>query len=576
VTVLTYCVLAALVAWLGLTVAWGGFWRTDQRLPSRRPPAKWPAVAIIVPARDEADMLPRTLPGLLGQDYPGPVTLVLVDDGSTDGTPRIAVDLAERALADRAAAGSTGGVGLTVLSSTPPPPGWTGKLWALRHGVEHAGEVEYLLLTDADIAHQPGSLTALVESASTHQLDMVSQMARLRVATGWERLIVPAFVYFFAMLYPFRWSNRPGSAVAAAAGGCSLVGRSALERAGGLEAVRGAVIDDVAIARIVKRSGGRTWLGLADQVDSVRPYPRLADLWDMVARSAYTQLRHSVALLAGTVTGLLLLFAVPVVATAAGLISGRGAVAALGVLTWLLLAGTFVPMVRYYRQPAVAALLLPGTAMLYLGMTLDSARRHRAGRGAAWKGRTYATTPAGTRAGAAPAQAPHPDPDRHQDPRNQGEQQERRAALPLPAATPGAAATPDAAAAPGATATPGATAAPAAQPAPGLGPDPSSVPASASGSVPGPTSASVPAPAAASVPAPAAAFRTEQASVPVPAPAPAPEGEREPEPRAGAAGVPRESWPAAEPATRAASASGADVGGQPPGENPVTNAAPGH
>jgi hopene-associated glycosyltransferase HpnB len=273
-----------------------------------------------------------------------------------------------------------------------PPPGWTGKLWALRHGIGQAGEVDYLLLTDADIAHAPGSLRALVEAATANDLDLVSQMARLRVHTAWERLIVPAFVYFFAMLYPFRLVNRPRSRVAAAAGGCSLVRRAALERAGGLTAVRGAVIDDVAIARMIKRAGGRIWLGLADEATSVRPYPRLADLWQMVARSAYAQLRYSILILAGTVLGLSLVFLVPVGAAVGGLVAGDAVIAGIGAATWLIMAATFVPMLRYYDQPVALAFTLPFTATLYLAMTVDSARRHWLGRGAAWKGRTYAAT----------------------------------------------------------------------------------------------------------------------------------------------------------------------------------------
>jgi hopene-associated glycosyltransferase HpnB len=209
------------------------------------------------------------------------------------------------------------------------------------------------------------------------------------VSTRWERLIVPAFVYFFAQLYPFRRSNRPGSRTAAAAGGCSLVRRDALERAGGVAAIRGAVIDDVSLARAVKSSGGRIWLGLATQVDSVRPYPRLAELWRMVSRSAYAQLRHSPLLLAGTVLGLTLVYLVPPAATAAGLAAGRPALALTGAAAWLLMTGTYLPMLRYYRQPALAAPLLPFTALLYLLMTVDSAVQHWRGRGAAWKGRTY-------------------------------------------------------------------------------------------------------------------------------------------------------------------------------------------
>jgi hopene-associated glycosyltransferase HpnB len=335
-------------------------------------------VAIVVPARDEAEVLPLSLPSLLAQKYPGRARVILVDDHSGDGTGALARRLAE-----------AGGLPLTVTTPPPLPPGWTGKLWALRHGVELAGPVDHLLLTDADIAHGPDSLAELVAAAETNGLDLVSQMARLRVATGWERLIVPAFVYFFAQLYPFRWSNRPGARTAAAAGGCSLVRREALERAGGIAAIRGAVIDDVSLARAVKSTGGRIWLGLADRVESVRPYPRLAQLWRMVSRSAYAQLRHSPVLLAGTVAGLGLVYLLPPVALLTGLSAGRPALAATGGAAWALMAGTFLPMLRYYRRPAWSALLLPFTALLYLLMTVDSAVRHWRGQGAAWKGRTY-------------------------------------------------------------------------------------------------------------------------------------------------------------------------------------------
>ncbi len=384
VTALQWIALASLFAWLYLTIGHGFFWRTDQRLPARQAPAVWPSVAIVIPARDEADVLPMTLPTLLAQDYPGPVRLILIDDGSTDGTTEVA-----RALAEEAARRGGSNVTAAVTASTEPPPGWTGKLWALRRGIDCAGDAEFLLLTDADIAHDRGSLTSLVAAAKTHRLDMVSQMAVLRADTFWERLIVPAFVYFFAMLYPFRRSNNPRARVAAAAGGCSLVRREALAAAGGLAEIRNAVIDDVSIARIIKRSGGRTWLGLAEQVHSRRPYPRLADLWHMVSRTAYAQLRHSPLLLLGTVLGLGLVFVVPPAATIAGLAGGDGRTAIIGAVTWLIMTCTYLPMIRYYRQPLLSALLLPGVAALYVAMTVDSARRTKAGRGASWKGRTY-------------------------------------------------------------------------------------------------------------------------------------------------------------------------------------------
>jgi hopene-associated glycosyltransferase HpnB len=378
VPVLAIIAAASLLSWLWLTFCQGWFWLTDVRLPARSASAGRPDVAVVVPARDEAEVLPLSLPSLLAQEYPGSARIILVDDGSTDGTGELARGLA-----------SAGGLPLTVTSPGEPPQGWTGKLWALRHGVELAGDVEYLLLTDADIAHGSGSLDALVAAAESHGLDLVSQMARLRTETRWERLIVPAFVYFFAQLYPFRRSNRPGARTAAAAGGCTLVRREALQRAGGVAAIRGAVIDDVNLARLVKRGGGRTWLGLADQVDSVRPYPELAQLWRMVSRSAYAQLRHSVLLLAGTVLGLAVVYLVPPVALAAGLAAGDARVYGPAAAAWALMAWTYRPMLAYYGRPAAEALLLPFTAGLYLLMTVDSAVQHWRGRGAAWKGRTY-------------------------------------------------------------------------------------------------------------------------------------------------------------------------------------------
>ncbi|SCD44966.1 hopene-associated glycosyltransferase HpnB [Streptomyces sp. di188] len=372
----------SLAAWLWLLLLQGWFWRTDVRLPASRDPDAWPDVCVVVPARDEAAVLPASLPSLLAQDYPGRAEVFLVDDGSTDGTGDLARELARR----------QGGLPLTVVSPGEPPSGWTGKLWAVRHGMElaRARDPEYLLLTDADIAHAPDSLRRLVAAARTGGFDLVSQMARLRVESLWERLVVPAFVYFFAQLYPFRRIARPGSRTAAAAGGCVLLRADAAARARIPDAVRHAVIDDVAVARAVKRSGGRVWLGLADGVDSVRPYPRLRDLWRMVSRSAYAQLRHSPLLLAGTVAGLVLVYLVPPAAVAVGAAAGSVPCALLGAAAWLVMTGTYLPMLRYYRQPLWLAPLLPVTACLYLLMTVDSAVQHRRGRGAAWKGRTYA------------------------------------------------------------------------------------------------------------------------------------------------------------------------------------------
>lgn len=381
VSAIAWTAALSLAAWLWLLLCQGFFWRTDVRLPPREDPADWPSVGVVVPARDEAAVLPASLPSLLAQEYPGRAEIFLVDDGSSDGTGDLARELAA----------AHGGLPMTVGSPGEPPPGWTGKLWAVRHGIglARAREPEYLLLTDADIAHAPDSLRELVAAARSGGFDVVSQMARLRVESVWERLVVPAFVYFFAQLYPFRRIGGKGTRTAAAAGGCVLLRTEAADRARIPDAIRHAVIDDVALARAVKGTGGRVWLGLAERVDSVRPYPRLHDLWRMVSRSAYAQLRYNPPLLLGTVLGLALVYLAPPAALVAGAATGDGPAGILGGLAWLVMAGTYVPMLRYYRQPLWLAPLLPVTAFLYLLMTVDSAVQHYRGRGAAWKGRTY-------------------------------------------------------------------------------------------------------------------------------------------------------------------------------------------
>jgi hopene-associated glycosyltransferase HpnB len=403
VTILVGLALAALALWLYLVSAHGGFWRTDQRLPDGaerwRPGdgGRWPRVAAVVPARDEAALLPETLPTLLRQDYPGELSVVLVDDQSGDGTGEAARRLGEGAARQGAARQ------LTVLRGDPPPERWAGKVWAMAQGARAAGAPDYLWFTDADVAHRPGTLSALVGAAEGDRRELVSRMALLRAETAWERAVVPAFVYLFAQLYPFRRVNRPGGRTAAAAGGCMLVRHEALEAAGGLDRIAGARIDDIALARLLKRrrGGGRIWLGLAIGVRSHRPYPRLADLWSMIARSAYTQLRYSPPLLAGTVAGLLLLYAVPPVAAVAGLVAlalGGGAAAAwaaaAGAAGWALMSASYLPMLRLYRLSPLRGPTLALIALLYAAMTVDSARRHHSGAGATWKGR------------AAPARAP--------------------------------------------------------------------------------------------------------------------------------------------------------------------------
>ncbi len=409
--------IVSAAAWIYLVAAHGGFWLTGQRLPpAGRGPEQgnWPAVAAVVPARNEAGTLPGTLPALLGQDYPGQFQVFLVDDNSDDGTGAVAAELGEKEMRN-------GGAPLTVVTGAPRPGGWAGKVWAMAQGMAaaepDAGEgPEYLLFTDADIAWAPHALRDLVRSAEADDRALVSQMALLRAESWWERLIVPAFVYFFAQLYPFRTVNDPRRRTAAAAGGCMLIRAAALRQAGGLEQISGALIDDVALGTLLKRAGNRTWLGLSTSVGSVRPYPDLASLWRMVARSAYVQLRYNPLLLAGTLAGLLLIYAVPPAAFIAGLaraledaaphsatvasttgqltvtwdgrISAASvAAAAAGLAGWALMTASFVPVLRLYRLSVLRAPLLPLVALLYAAMTADSARRHYSGRSVSWRGR---------------------------------------------------------------------------------------------------------------------------------------------------------------------------------------------
>jgi hopene-associated glycosyltransferase HpnB len=382
--------LLAVAAWIYLLAGHGGFWRTDQRLPRSGDDdlAAWPEVVAVVPARDEADVIPETLPTLLNQRYPGELTVLLVDDESSDGTSEVAEALAARA---DAGGGHPGGR-LRVLKGEPTPPGWAGKVWAMAQGVRAVANAEYVLFTDADIGYAPEAVSSLVRCAVADDRVLVSQMALLRTETFAERLLIPAFVYFFAQLYPFRWVNSRGGGTAAAAGGCMLVSSKALEEAGGFEPIRDARIDDVALGGLLKRAGGRCWLGFTTDVISRRRYESVSEIWDMVARSAYTQLRYSPLLLAGTVLGMILLYLLPVVATAIGLAQlasgGSAWLAIAGLTSWAIMAGSYVPVLRLYRLSPAWALCMPVIGVLYTAMTVSSALRHRAGRGGEWKGRT--------------------------------------------------------------------------------------------------------------------------------------------------------------------------------------------
>ena len=360
-----------LAAWLYLLFGRGMFWMTRERDDRDAPPPRaWPSVVAVVPARDEADVIARSIGSLLAQDYKGSFRIILVDDQSGDGTAAAA-----RALeSDR----------LAVISGAARPAGWTGKLWAVRQGVGAAGAPDYLWLTDADIAHTPNNLSKLVARAEAGGLVLTSLMAKLHCGNAAERLLIPAFVFFFDMLYPFGWVNDAKNRTAAAAGGCMLVKRAALERAGGIDAIRNAIIDDCALGRLMKAQGP-LWLGLTDRSVSLRPYG-FADIRKMVSRSAYAQLGFSPVLLIGTVLGMILVYvSAPFVALFA-----HGPVQLAAIAAWALMVIAFAPMLRFYRLSPVIGLAMPLIGAFYGLFTLDSAIQHWRGRGGMWKGRAQA------------------------------------------------------------------------------------------------------------------------------------------------------------------------------------------
>lgn len=389
--ILLGAVLLSATVWLYLALGHGRYWRLSERLDEARQPTALPAgtapsVAIIVPARNEAQTIERTATALLHQAYSGSVRLFVVDDSSADDTGALVKKLAEQHL------------NLHLLTTTPLPPGWVGKMWAVNTGLEAVGlqsplaeDVDYVLLTDADLELHPNTLAHLVARAQASGDDLVSLMVYLTHGGGWPRLLIPAFVYFFQMLYPFAWVNKRTARTAGAAGGCMLVRRCALERIEGVTGIRDRLIDDCALAAKLKANGS-IWLGLATHSQSIRPYETLESVWNTVARSAFVQLNRSWLALLGTTAGLLILYVLPLV------VLGLQLVGAITFCVWGTVAAgfalaiqaiTFRPITRFYSQPPWMALGLPIAGALYLAMTWDSALRDLRGRGVSWRGRVH-------------------------------------------------------------------------------------------------------------------------------------------------------------------------------------------
>jgi hopene-associated glycosyltransferase HpnB len=371
-----------MAVWVYLLVGRGWFWLGNvgdaAQLAGR--PDRWPAVVVVIPARNESQVIASSVQSLLQQEYPGPLAIIVVDDDSSDDTAPVARHTAT-AVPNRQ---------LTVIRGKGPSGGWTGKLWALNQGIAAAemSRPEYLLLTDADIVHAPDMLAWLVTHALAGRFVLTSLMAKLRCQSIAERSHVPAFIYFFQMLFPFSWVCRPESKVAAAAGGCMLVRADALANVGGIASIHNALIDDCALAAKLK-TVGPIWLGLTDRVRSVRPYNTLSDVRQMISRSAYAQLRYSPLLLAATAAGMTITFVIPPMLA----IFATGLPRYLGLLTWLMMAVSFMPTLRFYRVLWLWSITLPGIALLYLYYTLNSAYQYLRRRGGQWKGRVHVDAP---------------------------------------------------------------------------------------------------------------------------------------------------------------------------------------
>jgi hopene-associated glycosyltransferase HpnB len=392
-SIITIITIISLIIWLYLLLFRGKFWLSNQKIdPEKMSLTTYPSVCAVIPARNEADVLPVSLRSLLNQDYLGDFKIILVDDQSDDGTTEIAYELAT--IFDKTDR-------LTVISGQLLSSGWSGKLWAMEQGIQYIKEQnlhpDYILFTDADIEHHQTNLRELVGKSQQENLALTSLMVRLRCKSIWEQFLIPAFVFFFEKLYPFLWVNDPHHKMAAAAGGCILIRQDILEQVGGLEIVRQALIDDCSLAAAVKlklqdvseNPPQGIWLGLSEKTCSLRPYDSLETIWDMVARTAYTQLNYSPLLLIGTVMGLTIIYIVPPVSLIWGLVVGNSLITSLGGITWLLMSISYLPTLRLYKTSLLWSISLPAISFLYLLMTIDSALRHWRGKGGRWKGRVY-------------------------------------------------------------------------------------------------------------------------------------------------------------------------------------------
>ena len=377
--ILELTIILSLFIWVFLIFFRGNFWLADQMLEADVVQLEtWPSIAVVIPARNEENYIGATLQSLMAQTYPGEIDITVVNDNSTDNT----VEAITRIKDER----------IVLSNGSDLPEGWTGKLWALSQGINLSirknPSVDFYLFTDADIEHSQETLKIMVTKAERENLHLVSLMVLLNCRNIWEILLIPAFVFFFQKLYPFQWINNPNKPTAGAAGGYILVRRSALEAAGGIDVVRGEIIDDCAISRMIKKNGS-IWLGLTRNVKSLRSHNRLSEIWEMVTRTAFDQLNYSVTVLLVTIIGMIIIYLVPPFAVVWGLVFNDNLSLSLGVLCWVIMAIAYLPTQRLYQRPFWETLILPVAAFLYSLMVVDSAQRHWTKRNPSWKGRKY-------------------------------------------------------------------------------------------------------------------------------------------------------------------------------------------
>lgn len=378
--ILYLVVVLSLILWLILFFFRGGFWCADQIIETEVENLEtWPSVGIVIPARNEEKYITTALESLISQNYPGRFQITVVNDNSDDDTLGAIKKIKDQSI--------------TVLNGSPLPKSWTGKLWALKQGIENSNknnpDLDYYLLTDADVKHSPETLRTLVAKAEQENLKLISLMVLLNCSYFWEKLLIPAFVFFFQKLYPFRWVNNPTKSAAGAAGGYILIRRPALESAGGVDTIASEIIDDCAIGQMIKQTGS-IWLGLTKDVKSLRNYSNLSEIWAMVIRTAFVQLNYSITSLLVTISGMIIIYLIPPFTLVLGILLGEEFLISLAIICWIIMTTAYLPTHQLYKRPAWEALLLPIAAIIYSMMTIDSARRYWTKKHPSWKGRKYA------------------------------------------------------------------------------------------------------------------------------------------------------------------------------------------